>query len=671
MNSSEENRSGSLREDTIMLREELSKLYLARDLLEQQRIESEEMLGISERQRADLESRLERLHLESTDVKYQLEKSSTSNTQIEQDIKDLTKKLNELEVERGNLKAQVSDQANDIATLKKELVAAEQARLDLDAEKLSISEKLKICEINKEKIEMELSHLSREKGDVGNQLIAMTNKKEQIGEELMRIQQRLKQANECNDRLNRNLESLMKENEDKLILIEAHEKEIQRQQEHFAALRSEKEALEGILFDTNTNLEASQNRCEQLDREVHELISKQETMKNRIAQLTKDLENSERRLQETKNQMNNALSNQEAEFLQKVNYLKSLGEENLKKWNDEKEQIKNAAESRLHSSLQALEATKDNEIFGLKERLDSLQLHLDSVCQQHEEVLIRCENEKQQALLLAHRDKQAVAEKLEQTQRELKSEIENLDRARREAAARGEHDRNVIKQLNDDLTKIKTKCEEQKLRAEEDLRKIDLMLGSMTSERDLALKEVENMKIQLGLSEDRANGITIQLQETNRKLKEYENLSDGLRKELIDARRSLAECNIERDKYVSTNKELRDHIKCAEGQRREQSRNLEEALQRVASLEESKNSLENDRTRIATMLKETQNNMTKLNQEHQNAMANIQKLQQCAGKKDVLENELQARLCNETEERERTQQELSQLKKQVCEIETN
>lgn len=661
----EEKRSTDLREELLSSQEKCKSLSFDCDLLRQQTIELEEVFTLSEKQNNDLESRLERLNLESTDVKYQLERSSSSNTHFAEEMKDLNTKLNELEIERGNLKAQIADQASDIASLKKELLSAEQIRLDLDAEKMSITEKLKICEINKEKVEMELGQLSRERSDLLNQLAAMTSRRDQCGEEVMRLQQRLKQMAECNDRLNRNLEGLVKENADKLIVIEAHEKEIQRQQEHFAGLRSEKEALEGILFDTNTNLEASQNRCDQLDREVHDLISKQEAMKNKIAQLTKELEQCDRRLQETKVQMNNALSNQEAEFLQKVNYLKQLGEDNLKKWNDEKEQLKMAAESRLHSALQALETSKDGEIFNLKERLDSLQLHLDSVCQQHEEVLIRCENEKQQALLLAHRDKQAVTDKLEQIQRDLKTEIENAERMRREFSAKVDRDRATIKQLNDDLQRLKVKCDEQKLRAEEDIRKIDLMLSAMTSERDLALKEVENLKTQLGLSEDRANGIIAQLQETTRKLKENENFADGLRKELIDAKRLLAESNIERDKYMSTNKELRDHIKCVEGQRREQARNLEDALQKCAALDESRTSLEVDRTRIATMLKETQNNMTKLNQEHQAALANIQKLQQSTGKKEAMGTELQARLNNETDERERIQQELCQLKKQV------
>lgn len=444
-----------MREDTITLREELNKLYLTRDLLEQQRLESEEMLAISEKQRADVEFKLEKLLLENADLKYHLEKSSTSNSDISSELKELNAKIKELELEREKLESLVADQTADIASLKKELIAGEQQRLDLDTEKLNITEKLKISDINKEKVELDFSQLLRERSDLTNQLTAINNKKDQLGEELMRIQQRLEQSNEMNARLNRSLEGLMKENEEKLILIESHEKEIQRQQEHFAALRSEKEALEGILFDTNTNLEASQNRCEQLDREVHDLITKQENMKSKIAQLTKELENSERRSQELKIQMSNALRNQEAEFLQKVAYLNSLSEDNMRKWNDEKDQLKSAADTRLHSALQALETAKNGDIFSLKERLESLQLHLDSVCQQHEEILIRAENEKQQALMLAHRDRQSVAEKLEQCQRELKVETENLERLRRESVAKSDRDRDNIKQLNDELAKLK------------------------------------------------------------------------------------------------------------------------------------------------------------------------------------------------------------------------
>ena len=144
-----------------------------------------------------------------------------------------------------------------------------------------------------------------------------------------------------------------------------------------------------------------------------------------------------------------------------------------------------------------------------------------------------------------------------------------------------------------------------------------------------------------------------------------ENLTESVRKELTDSRRQLADSNIERDKYANTNKELRDHVKRVEGQRREQARNIEEALQKIANLEESRNSMDVEKARLSTVLKETQNNLTKLTQEHQAAQGSIQKMQQNSGQKDVQEKELQGRLSNETEERERVQQELHQVKKQV------
>lgn len=89
---------------------------------------------------------------------------------------------------------------------------------------------------------------------------------------------------------------------------------------------------------------------------------------------------------------------------------------------------------------------------------------------------------------------------------------------------------------------------------------------------------------------------------------------ESLRKELTDSRRQLADSNIERDKYSTSNKELRDHVKRVESAKREQARAIEEALQKISNLEETRNTLENERTRLSTILKETENNFTKTTQ---------------------------------------------------------
>lgn len=62
-----------------------------------------------------------------------------------------------------------------------------------------------------------------------------------------------------------------------------------------------------------------------------------------------------------------------------------------------------------------------------------------------------------------------------------------------------------------------------------------------------------------------------------------ENISEGLRKDLTDVRRQLADSNYEKEKYSVSNKELRDHVKRTESEKREVSRELEESFQKIAS----------------------------------------------------------------------------------------
>lgn len=65
-----------------------------------------------------------------------------------------------------------------------------------------------------------------------------------------------------------------------------------------------------------------------------------------------------------------------------------------------RDKIKRNLEKRMQQSLQQLGSEKDSEIQQLVDRVESLQNHIDNICQQHEELMLRAENDKQQALLL-------------------------------------------------------------------------------------------------------------------------------------------------------------------------------------------------------------------------------------------------------------------------------
>lgn len=247
---------------------------------------------------------------------------------------------------------------------------------------------------------MELTQIARERGDLSNQLTALARKKESLNEELMRVRQKLEQANETNARINRNLEDLVRESEEKQCVIDNLDKELQRIHEQISGIRSEKEAMEAILFDTQTNLENCEAKRNQLEKDQQELMLKQESMKGQITKLTKDLERSEKRCQEIKNSFTQQAGVQEVEFQQTLNTLKQENEDNFKKLTEEKETVRSSLEKRLQQSLQQLTNEKDAEIRQLLERVDALQHHIDNLCQQHEELMLRAENDKQQALLI-------------------------------------------------------------------------------------------------------------------------------------------------------------------------------------------------------------------------------------------------------------------------------
>ena len=259
------------------------------------------------------------------------------------------------------------------------------------------------------------------------------------------------------------------------------DKEIQRLQEQLVAVRSEKETLEGVLFDTQTNLESTEMRRLQLDKEHQELIVKQEHSRNEVSRLSKDLQKSEKRCAEVKISLSQQAGDQEETFARTIADLKKTGEEETRKLLEEKEKLRVALEKRLQQTLQQLTHEKDAEIEKLLGKVENLQNYIDNLCQQHEELMLRAENDKQQALLLgmrhlrstgkhnkrfapstAQHDHQAIHDRLEATKRELEVEKDTLERLKREANSRFDADRTVIIQLRDDLNKQKTKLEESR-----------------------------------------------------------------------------------------------------------------------------------------------------------------------------------------------------------------
>ncbi|XP_059488079.1 rootletin [Neocloeon triangulifer] len=661
-------RCGRLREDLINTREELNKLYLAKDVLEQQKMDSESDISLLEKSKSALEMELEQALLERSDAHETLVKLDNINKSHVQDKARQQDDIKRLLDENNNLKNQCSDHQNDIEALRKELLQAEQNRLDLESEKISLLEKIKYGDMDREKIHIELTQVSRERTELTKQIPILARQKEELNEEVQRIKQRLEQAIETNARLNREMNILVKDKEETQVMLEATEKELQRLHEQHAALRSEKEALEAVLFDTQSSLEASEVRVVTLEKELQALLVTQESLKGQVARLQSELENTQKNLRETKSNLLQQMGNKDAEYKETLASLKKQSDETTRKLAEEREQVRANLEKRMQQAIQQLENEKEHETGQLMNRIDELQAHMEALIQQHEENLLRAENDKQQALLLAHHDIQALQDRLVQMKKDFDEEAAMLERVKREAASRAEQDRGVMNQLRDELSKIKAKLEDLKQRTEDEKNHMEARIAETRKERDSVQHDCDELKVQLHLIEDRSENLQTELHETNFKLKELENLSDTLKKDLNDTRRQLAESNCEKDKYGLTNKDLREQVRRTEGEKREQARALEDAFQKISILEDAKTGLDTERTRLQLQLRDVENAALITGQQLSAMKEEKQKLEAAYSQLTQVHSELSSRLTNETDEKERAQQEMHQLRKQMSEL---
>ncbi|CAG9120912.1 unnamed protein product [Plutella xylostella] len=329
----EEEQSSQLRSSLSRVRSELHACSLCRDLLEQQRDEAASLRHQAVTHNNELQSELERVIAERTELQALADRLQAALRTLEDEQRTLLDENKRLEEEKSSISNQSSDQLGDLNSLRKELVSAEQHRMDLEADKASLHEKIKFMEADREKLEMELRQVVRDRGELTSQLTAMARKKDTLNEEIMRLQQRLEQANETIGRLNRALEDHVKDGEEKQILIDTLDKDKQHLAEQLAALRSEKDALEATLFDTCTLLEEAEAARKKLQKDAH---AQAVMSKGQIDNLTRDLEATEKKLRDTRSSMQQQSGKKEAEYQQLIANINRSSTENITKLKEEK-----------------------------------------------------------------------------------------------------------------------------------------------------------------------------------------------------------------------------------------------------------------------------------------------------------------------------------------------
>ncbi|XP_050535942.1 rootletin isoform X2 [Daktulosphaira vitifoliae] len=664
-----QDRCSCLKEELISVKEELNQVYLDKDLLEQRCLEFEVLQAKMEKIKGDLESEIEKLALDRTDCQESLAKAESLILDGTTEKQILQKEHDKLSEEKKNLQSQVDDLSGDLIALRKEILQMEQDKQDLNIALTNATEKWKALSLDKEKLETELEDILKDRTHIEDQLSNDKHKRKALNEEIIRLNQKLDHTLETNSRLNNQLQNIFKENEQKQIALDGCTKQLHNTEKQLSSLHGEKENLEAILYDIQNNLEVSENRCKQIEREKQDLLIKQETMRGEIHRLCKDIESCEQIANNTKAELLLQYRTLETEFQQTIDTLKKKAEEDVLKLINEKEALKNNYERKIQDDLNRLGKTKDNEIEKLKQKLDILQKNIETITQQHDEALLRAENEKQQTLLLVHRDQKAIISKLENVKKELEGEKEGYERSLRETRGKLENEKGIVISLREQLAKIKNELNDMKMQSESEKRLLIGQLDEIQEDRDKNIQQCMEVKSQLAIAEDKLENLHSHLNDTNRRLKESESVAEHIRKELMETRRNLNEISVEKEKYLTSNKELREIIKRSEIDKREQGRTLEEAIQKITLLDEKYNQVESERMRLNAECKDA---IKRLEETEKTCKALQEDLQRAAVTGESRRNEqkqLQTKLDAESEERERACEHVQQLKRKVNELE--
>lgn len=504
----------------MLLQEELNKICLKAELLEQQLNDEKSTNSKLENEIKNLKHMLDIVSKECCTLKSEVENIVAS--------KDTCVKANSiLENEKGILKNEyiclsekISELNSDIDILKKELIGSEKIRLQIESEKKLVEDKLICSQSNSGKLEELLCQVQKEKGETCNKLTVVNRKNDFLNTELLRFKQRIEQATQINNRLNKNIEDLIKQNESKQSFIEKLEKDILTYQEVITTLKTEKNALEGRLHDALSTIDNNEHKIANLDEKYKEQTENYEKAIHQFQLTKKEFETSEKNLANLKIKFSSDISKLEADFVQKLSKLKQLIDDNILQFNTEKAHLQSSSEKRLQKALHDLELEKNGEFEKLKLKYNSLQDQHSSFVQQHEEILLKAENEKQNVYNCAQKDKQIIVLRLEQAIQDLEKECEGHLKTKREAKCQHDQDKRHISSLRDEAMTLKNELENLRLHLEDVKHASDMMISKLNDEKENLFKEISELRTLIKLEEDKSNALKIKSNELSSKLTE-------------------------------------------------------------------------------------------------------------------------------------------------------
>ncbi|KAL7640451.1 UNVERIFIED_CONTAM: hypothetical protein RMT77_008726 [Armadillidium vulgare] len=653
------------------LSDSLSKAKMAEEKVEQEREEIREHIRNIERDKIDLEAKVNFLLRQEADLKDALEKVEAYNISLGQDKSQLVSRVSNLEAERATLNTERIELRAEIERYKDEIEAMEDERGNLEATITSLNEKLNIATVEKEKIELELSDAISERNEIHGHLAVLERTRSNLEADIESISNALDDKNKLVEQLNQDKEVLSKENAEMEIKLSGVDKEMSSLKESMATLKAEKQSLENFSSSLEKKWANNEARRTQLEKENQQLSTDKERISTQMNKLQRELETELSKLKDSRSSLERKLDEAETEHKKKITQLKDEKEEVIDSLRKEKNEFQSVMEDKINMTLHAmrqemdeLETKKDQELSSLKRTIEKLQRERDDAS-------LRYEEEKHKSLAMAQQEISSLEEKVSNLQRDLTHYENQLEQLKKEGSAKVEVGRaaeNILQckvnQLKEELHNTNLNFEKQSRTEreghEKKLRDLQTRLDDMRRDHDL---EISSLKTDLRLAKEDTMRFQQDLEDAEAKLKDAQDTRICMKKEM-DRMGDDVRMIEERKGH-----EYQMALKRIECEKKDLHKKLEEKDNKIAGLEATETKHAELISRMTSQLRD----LTTLKQDTQREISDLRRKLQVMETEGMNKSQeietLRQRLCSEEDRHNESRKEASKLKTKHAEYE--
>ncbi|CAH8437685.1 unnamed protein product [Schistosoma haematobium] len=669
---STEQRVVNFREELATIREQLRRVELEKEILDQEKNDAITAAGKIQAKIDELNEDLNQAHNRENQYKSRIARLETVLESQEHDAEQLTHQISlthakesRLAEERANLRVELQEQRDEIEKLysEKSLTQSEleQAR-----------ESTMRAETARSRLEAELGDLARERMTLTESLSEAQRQKASLMEDVSTFRRDSERQEALIMRLTNEKEAISRHKAELLLQLSIIERDNRHLTEIINTLKSEKENLESSLFDMQQTIEQLYYKQSQLERDVSDLKNRRDELQAELCRAHSnfqiELEKSERNSKKVGDQLTNELEDLRIALINAEKRAEEAEKACLQAV-ERADQAVNLIDKQQHVDVEQL-VNREYELRSSAEEMNRLTKELLTAQRERDEARLLGERERQRELSRATEEKVGLQEKVNALQETITELQITLERTQKDASVREDRETSALRKATEEVKSFRNQLQEACSEHERENRELRMRIHSLESQKDQWRKEVSELQIKIRLAEEVRDTNHTELVDSTYRIRALEEINDSSRRECSELSQKLGELEREKNAINRSNEELRKQLKCVELERVDLVRMTNSLKSKLQGTEMDRTSSEKRVADLQVGLKEATSLANESKREIVELRGKLQRVESENVKLTEEIEELKARLRESVNQEESLKREKVSLKQKLMEIES-